>query len=256
MSITLTPEQIEAMKRHAMEDFPREACGLVVATGDYLRVENCAVNPEAEFSMPEDTLLKYDARLIFHSHPGKYLACPSAADMRSQIVTDLPWALCGALKEGASAPFIWGDGYIPPLLGREFRHGPSGSDGKGDCYALIKDWYKQARSVELPEFPRDDLWWEHGDRLYDGHFAEAGFCDVGLISDPQVGDVAFMAVNSKEINHAAVYVGDGLILHHLYNRLSRHEPAGRWRKMIRRWVRYEEKDNTARLSAPPLRQEL
>ena len=37
----------------------------------------------------------------------------------------------------------------PPLIGREFRHGASGSDDKGDCYALIKDWYFLEKGVKI-----------------------------------------------------------------------------------------------------------
>lgn len=45
-----------------------------------------------------------------------------------------------------------------------------------------------------------------------------------------------MAINSEEINHAAIYIGNGLLLQHLTNRLSRRDPAALWMKMIKMWV--------------------
>jgi len=33
-------------------------------------------------------------------------------------------------------------------------------------------------------------------------------------------------------NHAGIYIGNGLFLHHLPNRLSREEPVMRWKSLI------------------------
>ena len=176
-------------------------------------------------------------KAIFHSHPDNP-DYPSASDMQQQIATAVPWALCVSYKDSASEPFSWGGDIIAPLLGRQYRHGPSGTDGCGDCYAVIKDWYKLEKDIELPEFPRDENWWKNGGNLYEEGFTQAGFHKVNVGNEPQVGDVALMAIRSQVVNHAAVYIGDGLFLQQLCQRMSRHEPAGRWTQLIKEWVRY------------------
>lgn len=92
-----------------------------------------------------------------------------------------------------------------------------------DCYTLIKDWYERERGVVLPDFERHDNWWNDGhSNLYMDHFREAGFEPVGQYPELEVGDVILMQIRSKNgvPNHAGVYVGDGMILHHMYGRLS------------------------------------
>lgn len=224
---------------HMAAAYPREGCGLVV-DGRFVPVENVAEGAD-EFAMPADTVLRYpriDA--VIHSHPDGP-DCPSEADMRGQLAMDVPWGLCTvSADKDVSRPWYWGaDEFTPPLVGREFRHGPSGSDGAGDCYALIRDWYRLERGAILPEFPRSDGWWNDGLNLYAEHFREAGFREIPA-SEARDGDVFFMKVLSSRENHAGIMTGGSqLILHHLSGRLSRQEPMGRWHKFIERWVRYE-----------------
>lgn len=224
---------------HMAAAYPREGCGLVV-DGRFVPVENVAEEAD-EFAMPADTVLRYpriDA--VIHSHPDGP-DCPSEADMRGQLAMDVPWGLCTvSADKDVSRPWYWGaDEFTPPLVGREFRHGPSGSDGAGDCYALIRDWYRLERGAILPEFPRSDGWWNDGLNLYAEHFREAGFREIPA-SEARDGDVFFMKVLSSRENHAGIMTGGSqLILHHLSGRLSRQEPMGRWHKFIERWVRYE-----------------
>lgn len=229
-----------AIAAHAAEEYPREACGLIVRGKGYVRCENAAEDPERHFALPAAALdMHRGALAVVHSHPDgpEY---PSAADMTGQMNTALPWGLCVVTEDGTvSKPFYWGDSLTPPpLIGREFRHGPSGTDGRGDCYALIRDWYRLEKGIILPDFARDDAWWESGENLYSDHFADAGFVEIPA-SEAKDGDVFMMKIQSDVINHAGILTGGSqLILHHLSGRLSRQEPMGRWYKFITKWVRY------------------
>jgi cell wall-associated NlpC family hydrolase len=167
--------------------------------------------------------------------------------MRQQIAMDVPWGL--VITDGArvSRPFFWGDMLDPPpLLRRDFRHGPSGTDGSGDCYALIRDWYRMERQIVLPEFPRDDVWWaggQNGDNLYLNGFAKAGFTDIGRaagLRDPRLGDVFLVTIRSKVPNHGGVYLGKGMIIHHPGKCLSIEKPLGEWVKLVSHWLRRPE----------------
>ncbi|PHM49110.1 peptidase P60 [Xenorhabdus hominickii] len=91
----------------------------------------------------------------------------------------------------------------------------------------MRDWYRLERNIEIPNFARSEGWWNRGENLYMKHYAGAGFteCSGGL----QVGDVIIMQVQANEPNHAGVYIGDGLMLHHLYGQLSNQVPYdGYW----------------------------
>lgn len=235
---------LRAIQEDAVARFPEESCGAVTPSG-YLPLTNRALKPQLAFDCAAECAelqLKGELIAVVHSHvhdnPG-----PSAFDMRAQIAMDVPWGIVQTNGNRVGQVFFWGDDLpIPPLIGRDFRHGPSGTDGKGDCYALIRDWYRTERNVPLREGPRDDNWWQSADagenNLYLDNFESAGFHRIEPI-DPRPGDVILCAVRSPVPNHGAVYVGGGLMIHHVAGRMSQKVPVGPWQKYIRVWLRHQ-----------------
>jgi cell wall-associated NlpC family hydrolase len=145
--------------------------------------------------------------------------------------TALPWFIVSfpAVKWIELQP----QGYVAPLVGREWAHGVL------DCYSLIRDWYDQERGIDLPDFTRFDEWWMRGGNLYLDNFETAGFSAVSS-DDMDVGDVLLMQVASPVPNHAAIYLGDGLILHHLQGRLSSRDVyGGYWQKITTHTLRHQ-----------------
>ncbi|MGN5509353.1 NlpC/P60 family protein, partial [Campylobacter coli] len=56
----------------------------------------------------------------------------------------------------------------------------------------------------------------------------------------EVGDVILMQILSDRVNHAAVFLGGDLILHHLYGRLSKTDVfGGYWLRNTRMIIRKE-----------------
>lgn len=234
------PDVIAAIRADARARYPEEACGAVTPNG-YLPLPNLAAERRTSFDCRagcDELQMAGQLLAVVHSHPDGPEA-PSAMDIASQRTMDVPWGL--VMTDGAvtSVPFFWGDCLEPPpLLGREFRHGPSGTDGKGDCGALVRDWYRLERAILVPDFPRADNWWKQpGQDLYAQHYAEAGF-KLANRDEPEVGDLALIQWRSVDVaNHAGIYVGGGLLMHHLSGRLSRREPIGPWMKHVRLWLR-------------------
>lgn len=248
-----TSEAVEAAKQHARDEYPKESCGLIVA-GKYVPCENIAQDPNKDFEIPsrvyQKHLLTGQLQAVVHSHPDGPLF-PTEADMASQVATDLPWVILGVDGEGrCSDPIVWGaDTPIPHPIGRQFVHGVT------DCYSLIRDTYRLGKdklaeldvckewpfpSIMLPEQPRADAWWDDPEvTLYDTHAPIVGFVDIQA-HEVKPGDLFFMQLGrTKTNNHAGIYLGNNLILHHLPGRLSRRELAGAWGRQASKWMRYQ-----------------
>ena len=221
---------------HAEQENPRESCGLVcIINGKqkYFPCRNIGVGTDNFVLDPED----YDKAdtageivAVIHSHPNMS-AKPSQADLVACEASGLPWFIVG--YPSLVWEYLEPKGYIAPLVGREWTHGIL------DCYSIIRDWYKQERNIELPEFDRHDEWWKAGQNLYLDNILKVGFNPIEQ-KDLQEGDVILMTIGSSVPNHGALYLGNGVILHHIQNRLSTREVfGGYWLKNTTGYYRYE-----------------
>ena len=235
------------IKKHLLDAYPNEGCGVISKSADhswFIPCDNIADDTKTRFQIKRQyTRNLHDVTLaVVHSHAGG-LHCPSAADMRCQIDSGVPWGLA-VTGENSCSDLLWfGDqAEIRPLIGRGFCHGVT------DCYALIRDWYLLKRGIRLPDFPRDWEWWKTDENLYEKNFSKAGFRKLTNNETPGFSDLCLIKIRSKYINHAAVLIGNETILHHpsgnLANdstRLSIREPIGRWLKHIQYWIRFDGK---------------
>jgi proteasome lid subunit RPN8/RPN11 len=224
-----------SFSQHASECYPNEACGLIINIGNkahYMPCNNVSTHKTDEFEISAKEYAaaedQGDIIGIFHSHPDT-TSKPSQRDIAMCEASLLPWHIM-SWPEGDLRSIV-PTGEAPPLVGRPFVH------GVWDCYSCVRDWYKETKHIILPNFERRDGWWEGEEELYLDNFTKAGFAEVN--DQLQVGDVFLMQIQSKRVNHAAVYVGDGKILHHLYGRLSRHDVyGGYWQRNTRMIVRH------------------
>lgn len=229
----MTPDTIAAINAHAEASYPRECCGILcVVKGRerYIPCTNTAQGTE-HFILPAEEYAAAEELgeivAIVHSHPDASSE-PSQADLVACEASGLQWHIVrvdlveGKPQAGELASIV-PTGYKAPLVGRQFSHGVL------DCYQLIVDWYQQERGVTLKQFARKDGWWDDGvSDLYTEGFPQAGFVRIKDGDQPQVGDVILMQILARNgvPNHAAVYLGDGLMLHHLYMRLSSRDYFG------------------------------
>lgn len=102
------------------------------------------------------------------------------------------------------------------FLGKDFLHGTN------DCYSLIREFYRVAFGIELTNYARPDFWWNAGLDLYNEFFPREGFRPVEIArpNELKYGDAILMAIKSPMPCHAAIYIGEGKILHHFYGRKS------------------------------------
>jgi proteasome lid subunit RPN8/RPN11 len=223
---------LKAVQAHAIEQHPRECCGLLISIGrkqQYIPCTNTAADPSEEFRIaPEDYAAAEDLGEVIgivHSHPDA-TSRPSPRDLAMCEATELPWHIL-SWPEGDLRTIV-PTGYTP-LQGRPFVH------GAWDCWQICADWYKREWGLEFEAFQREDGWWEQADgpSLYEQAYEAAGFERVGTL---QGGDMIVMEVGrTKHPNHAGIYLGADpklpgeatavhgagpFLLHHLYGRPS------------------------------------
>ena len=231
--IALAREEAETNPR------PRERCGVVVKAGNKAKViecDNVHTSPEHRFRIaPEEwAYLNMDHEIlsIWHTHPNG-TAAPTQADLVELEIHGVPWHIVSWPEGGHS--YTMPTGYKAPYEGRVSIHGVL------DCYSLVKDWYEREMGIMMPAVYRPDDWWAKGMDLYRDHLAQSGFVSMPHdFRNVKRGDGFLMQIGSRVPNHAAVYVGDGKILHHPLGQLSRVMPfGGFWLKNTTHFLRHE-----------------
>lgn len=260
VDVRLSAALRRSVEAHALVEYPREACGLVVGAGNKPQYVPCRNTAEdgRDFRLPaEDYAAAEDVGQVLavvHSHIDRD-PLPTDVDRVSCEVTGLPWHIVAIGRDaGDLEPSVRGwhsfepCGYQAPLVGREFHHGSL------DCYGLIRDFFVRELGINIPDFDRPDGWWNKPEcgELYLENFEKAGFVRVN--DGPRHGDVILMQYRSDKTNHGGVYLGDAQLktqpglppvpnamLHHAMPRLSeRVTYGGYWRDITRMIVRHRE----------------
>ncbi|NOE09470.1 C40 family peptidase [Vibrio cholerae] len=235
---------------HAQTAYPQECCGLLIQVGGerlYMACRNSATQPEQDFVIHPEDLAMFESMGeivgICHSHPNAS-SKPSERDIynANALKAEYPnadWHIA-SWPEGDIHSFTpSGEAY--PLIGRPFIYGVM------DCYAIVRDFYEKL-NIALPKNESEDLWWEGDQELYLDNFESAGFyklCsgapDEIANTQLEVGDVILMQILSDRVNHAALYIGDGIILQHLYGKLSQRDVfGGYWLRCTRLVIRHNQ----------------
>ena len=221
--------------QHAKDEFPKECCGLVAVVKGrrrYFPCRNIAQTPDEHFVLDgwHEVEDKGEIVAVCHSHPVTNPR-PSEADRVACEKSGLPWFIVNPNTEG------WGycepEGFVLQYVGREFVHGIV------DCYTLVRDFFQREYSITLSDYHRRDQWWHNGENMYVENFAKEGFLRVPT-QELQRCDLFLMNLQSPVPNHAAIYLGDQQILHHVQGRLSSRDLlGGYYLKSCDRAIRHE-----------------
>lgn len=229
---------MQAIYAHAAAQYPKEACGFVVQNGRkirYLPCRNIAENPQDNFVIPPQDYAQAEDLgeiiRIIHSHPDVPVLIPSEMDRLQCDHSGIVWGIV-SWPEGDYTEFApRGE---RPLVGRSWVL------GHADCWSLIRDYYQQEHGITLNDYSVEQEWWVDGKtRLYDDHWYSEGFREFQ--GPMQVGDVIMMQVSAPVTNHAGIYLGDNMMLHHLFGQLSQRYPySGYFQERTVRVVRRKE----------------
>lgn len=206
----MTPELLETIRAYARVD-TNEVCGAIVISSpnvaEYFPCTNLSKFPDQCHFCPKDLANAEDSgTLVGYVHTHDDGTTPSEVDIEFCRRSRKPWWIVSPESFSRINPSL-------SLVKRPFAWGVQ------DCYTLIRDWYDE-QGTELPDFQRQQDFWKEGGNPYMDGLSSAGFAVVDDV--PQYGDGILMSIRSTNgiPNHAAVYVGDGNIVHHLPNRLS------------------------------------
>jgi proteasome lid subunit RPN8/RPN11 len=231
----ITKQILEDVKTHANSSPKKEVCGVVVTAhrkSKYVPCKNIAEQAEHFVIDPADYAAAEDSGKIIaivHSHVNQNPK-PSQADLVGIETTKLPWLIMNTPVNTHTITFP--SGYVADYVGRQFVHGIM------DCYSIWRDWYQRELGIEMVDYPRQHQWWLKGDDLYEANYKEAGFFEVP-IEELRRHDIILMKVASPVQNHAAVYLGNNTMLHHVMDKISSKDVyGGYWRKITTKVLRH------------------
>tara|TARA_R100001509_G_scaffold165419_1_gene146983 strand:- start:8413 stop:9120 length:708 start_codon:yes stop_codon:yes gene_type:complete len=211
---------------HAKEQDPKESCGLLInikGKEKYFACRNLSLTNHQCFILDPEDYVRADNKgeiiAVIHSHPNT-LPTPSQADKVSCEQSKLPWHILNPKTEE------WGylepSGYKAPLLGRQWVWGVT------DCWSLVRDWYREEKNINLRDWERPTTPEEFLlNPLFEKCAWRTGFRELRSDEPLENGNLLFMSIGSKGLNHVAIFI-DGMVLHHLTDRLSCKEPYSEW----------------------------
>lgn len=211
-------------------------CGLFVlreGVVEFVPCENHAYDKKNSFLVhPIDFVRCMDSGdvvAVGHSHV-TVSADPSTEDRVNSENCKLPFVIYQ--PESGSIGWYEPTGEPQSLIGRNWHLGTN------DCYSLVKDYFA-TQGVELRDYVRNDASCLTKESLFLKYYEENGFVDI-TGQTPQIHDVALIQVLSDVANHAAVFVSNDMILHHLQGRLSCRDPyGGYWARHTYKLLRHQ-----------------
>ena len=216
----------EAALIHAKDQDPKESCGLVLnikGKQKYFPCRNLSMNDNQCFMIDPEDYVRADNLgqiiSVVHSHPLTN-PNPSQADLIECEKSGLEWHIVNPKTEEWS--YCKPKGYKAPLLGRQYVFGVT------DCWSLVRDWYKEEKNIELRDWQRPATHEDFNeDPMFERCAWRTGFRKLRNDEQLEVGDLIFMSIMGKGLNHVAVFLGNE-VLHHLADRLSCREPYSEW----------------------------
>ena len=168
-------------------------------------------------------------RTLRHSHQITHVIC-SVPDALSHDVSDYQ-----AMSDRDGLPYLlvlWPSLQsltIFPQTELDYENRPY-IYGQYDCYSLIRDYLLRENGIALNDYPREAYSLGSGKNIFEVQAPEEGFVKVENTT-LQAGDILVFNLPSTTLQHSAVYIGNGQMLHHLPPGLSCREAySEKWEK--------------------------
>ena len=222
----LTEEHKTKIKKQALEESPKECCGILLKNGDLHACINASGFPQETFAINFADLKNVDVDDIaafYHSHPQG--TEPSITDKYYAHKRNLE-SFIYAIKEDEFTKYKPDQFFELPLIGRDFI------TNEVDCITLVRDYYKrnlniniedinhQIREIEPGEWKDHPEFWKYNRRnneeLID-LFKKRGFILIDEKENIKEHDL-ILSDNGlvRAYSHCAVYIGGNSVMHHPY----------------------------------------
>jgi proteasome lid subunit RPN8/RPN11 len=217
----LTEEIKQHIRYLAGQVYPNEICGFLTQKG-LMPIANTSENPLNFAQIEPESYAKAEVEgiiFLYHSHAevGNF----SQQDIVVCKQLNIPFVIyCVAIDR-----FIVGNPTGGDYLDRDWIYGLQ------DCYALIRDWYRQERGIELDDFARCEVgetkskdW-----NLFSENFEAQGFTRLSAHGVKfRAGDILLMQIASPNPNHLGLIFDASKqeFVHHYLNEKSKIEPYG------------------------------
>lgn len=212
------------IKAHAKKTFPNECCGVVSANllGEVkcFESENLSLDKENRFLIDNKVLVeayKFGHVICFyHSHATIFndekLNKFSKEDIDCSEESCIPAYLYVVNQN------TW-HYYRPKGYKHQDLHLRPFIWGVWDCYRAVLDYLKE-KNINLGHyFPDDEINLKESIGFEDGIIKESQLVEV-TFEDIKPNDILFFKINSKYINHCAVYIGDNKYYHHQLDKFA------------------------------------
>ena len=169
----LTEEHKTKIKKQALEESPKECCGILLKNGDLHACNNASGFPEETFAINFTNLKNVDiddVAAFYHSHPQG--TEPTITDKYYAHKRNLE-SFIYAIKENEFSNYKPDQFFELPLIGRDFI------TNEVDCITLVRDYYKrnlnisikdidhQIREIEPGEWKNHPEFWKYNRRNND-----------------------------------------------------------------------------------------
>ena len=222
----------QEIKKHAIDEVPHECCGILLQNEnenslEILKCENSSAHKANHFLISPRDYLKASEKgkiiAFYHSHCSEEDSFSEYDKLQSEQHNIKYILYC---VEKNTFHEYEPKNYTSPYVGRDFELGVN------DCLTLGIDYYKNECDIQIKNHYRDRNWFIENPNSYQEHYEEEGFIKVldGPLTKenlPEVKkhDAVLMKYLGKNFpTHGAMYIGDGLILHHQIGCYSRVEP--------------------------------
>lgn len=241
----LNQKQLEVIRDETLRVYPQEAVIVITKTGA-IPLQNIHSDPVNHFEIDPKAFYKLKPVALVHSHtiqtgqnpsPDVFMyydpRTPSHMDMATQLQLDLPFGII-AYDGETLTDIVWFPDLDADTIGKEYIHGVY------DCYSIVRRYYWQNYKIKLQDYARSYDWWNNGGNLYTSNIANSDWVEIKQ-QDLREGDLILMRIKDSVECHAALYIGDDQLIHHLAGRLSTTDNFGRWRKKMTRFFKHKDK---------------
>ena len=91
---------IEKMGKHSINEFPKEACGIITKNFEYIETRNISAKPKSSFIIDPLAIMEHENNIwgFYHSHPGSTDPIPSNQDTYSTVFDEFKFIVGFANK--------------------------------------------------------------------------------------------------------------------------------------------------------------